>query len=897
MSADLGLYIEANFTTFENNIVSNTTGVYCGASIYSNNCTIVNNTFINNAGAGLGIEYGYYAPANNTIAMNDFISNGYCGIEFYDAGENNKIYLNNFIGNAIVATTTETTAPTNTYWNATEPIDYTYNGATYTGYLGNFYDDYTGSDVSPVDGIGDTPYTVPDSLGTDYAPLMAGYENNGPQPPVADFSCDVYSGEAPLKVYFTDLSTDAESWSWDFDGDGSVDSTEQNPWHVYDTAGSYTVTLTVGNSEGTDSVTMTDCINVGEPVEGGWSSFQKDTYNTGVTSEAGPITAPDMNLSWDCLVHPGSMAGIDVEPLVVNDSVFVYAYANALASYNRTTGELNWKSYPPGGAFIFQLSTPAYGDGKIFAASSTGKVFAYDAWTGELLWEDMVPTLNPVPETIYSQLNTPILYDNGRIYFGEWGGADETPSKRYYCYTEDGERVWQWNATTGGSYYWSGATVIGDYLIFGEMGDGSSWTGSGSGAPCNVTSLYKHNGTLVDEITIDGASWIASSIAYCEDNNRIYFTTKAGQCVSIEMNPDGTFNDSSMVMCDFGVKSSCTPAVYNGRLYIGTGQFGTGSRLLLCLNSTDLSEIWNFTANGDIEASVVISTAYDDGDGEVYLYFTTNCDDGTAYCLKDNATNTQAPTPEWTFTPESSKVQYILQGVALADGWVYFGNDAGYLFGLTEGSVEPETPTLSFDSAFTSVIEGQETEIQIVADSFPEGLSGYNLTVTVDDPAIADITGISYPSWVTVTENSSLPGSSVYLAALDGEEVTQQGAEDVVLATLTVSGKDMGLANLSLAVTRLDDDSGYHIESELASGEVEVTLFTLPDQDNSPLDLDGDGLYEDLTGNGEFTFVDIVVYFHNIEWIAENLPTEYFDFNGNGRTDYDDIVDMFRMLN
>jgi PKD repeat protein len=117
-----------------------------------------------------------------------------------------------------------------------------------------------------------------------------------------------------------------------------------------------------------------------------------------------------------------------------------------------------------------------------------------------------------------------------------------------------------------------------------------------------------------------------------------------------------------------------------------------------------------------------------------------------------------------------------------------------------------------------------------------------------------------------------------------------------VLSTLTVSGKDMGSTNLSIGINRLDDDEGYHIEPTPATGEVKVILFTLPDQETSPRDLDGDGLYEDLTGNGEFSFVDVVAYFHNIDWINENLPTEYFDFNRNGRIDFDDIVDMFQML-
>ena len=74
----------------------------------------------------------------------------------------------------------------------------------------------------------------------------------GGTPPTADFSwaCD------GLSCQFTDASSDdgtLTGWLWRF-GDGSS-STERNPAHAYDAAGSYSVTLTVTDNEGASDIT------------------------------------------------------------------------------------------------------------------------------------------------------------------------------------------------------------------------------------------------------------------------------------------------------------------------------------------------------------------------------------------------------------------------------------------------------------------------------------------------------------------------------------------------------------------------------------------------------------------------------------------------------------------
>ncbi|HWQ67905.1 MAG TPA: PKD domain-containing protein [Methanospirillum sp.] len=75
------------------------------------------------------------------------------------------------------------------------------------------------------------------------------FQNSPLMPPItlsmmADYKVSIASGPAPLTVQFTDLSTgDPANWSWSF-GDGTVDTT-QNPTHVYEKPGSYSVSLTI----------------------------------------------------------------------------------------------------------------------------------------------------------------------------------------------------------------------------------------------------------------------------------------------------------------------------------------------------------------------------------------------------------------------------------------------------------------------------------------------------------------------------------------------------------------------------------------------------------------------------------------------------------------------------
>jgi PKD repeat protein len=112
-----------------------------------------------------------------------------------------------------------------------------------------------------------------------------------PAAPVASFTASPTSGPAPLAVQFTDTSTGSPtSWTWNF-GDGTS-STSQHPSHTYTAAGTYTVSLTVANAIGSDTVTKSGLISASP----GSIGFQD--MSTQGTGGAATGEKPESKLWW-----------------------------------------------------------------------------------------------------------------------------------------------------------------------------------------------------------------------------------------------------------------------------------------------------------------------------------------------------------------------------------------------------------------------------------------------------------------------------------------------------------------------------------------------------------------------------------------------------------------------
>jgi len=108
-------------------------------------------------------------------------------------------------------------------------------------------------------GFYDIRLTVTNSLGSDNETKLL-YISAMPLP-VANFTANPTTGVRPLTVTFTDSTTNNPNlWNWSF-GDGNY-SGIQNPVYIYNTPGTYTVTLIATNIAGSNTMTRTNYINV-----------------------------------------------------------------------------------------------------------------------------------------------------------------------------------------------------------------------------------------------------------------------------------------------------------------------------------------------------------------------------------------------------------------------------------------------------------------------------------------------------------------------------------------------------------------------------------------------------------------------------------------------------------
>lgn len=222
--------------------------------------------------------------------------------------------------------------------------------------------------------------------------IAVGPEAN--QPPVADFSFSPTSPSIGEVVEFDGtLSSDPDgsiqTWEWDF-GDGTA-ATGPTPLKDYDSAGDFTVTLTVTDDDGaTDSISTTVTVSSSDAPTADFTFTPSDPLVDEVIEFDGTVSSdPDgsiVSYAWDfgdgttatgaTPVHSYGSAGDFTVMLTVTDDAGLTDTVSATVTVSTETND------PPVSEFTFSPSDPNVGDtvqfDGTFSDDPDGSIVAYD---------------------------------------------------------------------------------------------------------------------------------------------------------------------------------------------------------------------------------------------------------------------------------------------------------------------------------------------------------------------------------------------------------------------------------------------------------------------------------------------------------------------------------------
>lgn len=144
-------------------------------------------------------------------------------------------------------------------------VSFTNSSSNAVSYIWDFGDGVGSTQAQPqhtysADGVYTVKLTAINACGSSVITQQVAIATFAPQ---ALFSASPTSGCGPLTVEFTNLSSDnSETFEWSFPGGNPATSTEASPVVVYNQAGTYNVTLTAFNVNGSDVFTSTGLITV-----------------------------------------------------------------------------------------------------------------------------------------------------------------------------------------------------------------------------------------------------------------------------------------------------------------------------------------------------------------------------------------------------------------------------------------------------------------------------------------------------------------------------------------------------------------------------------------------------------------------------------------------------------
>lgn len=366
------------------------------------------------------------------------------------------------------------------------------------------------------------------------------------------------------------------------------------------------------------------------------------------------------------------------------------------------------------GGITSYFSRPVYADGLIISANDDGSVYAFSAKTLECVWKTSALEA-PAAGGRY-QANSTMTVANGCVYaeFVTGAGASGTATGGAMLCIDiaTGKVVWsevttKTGSSTGEGYYWAGAAASGSDLVIGDESGCVKLIDGKSGKVKSTVSLSGNpvRATIVSAGT-EGGNPVFLAIG--RQPATLYKIVREGDALRLAGS------------CEFAKVSTSTPAVANGKVYVGGSDASyNGQFTVIDLASMEVEKTLDMGKKAEVKASPIASVQGSD----VYVYFTCNKTPGAVYCFNQSTGEVAE-----IYTPSGSNAGYCTASViADARGNLYYTNDSGALFALKAALGY----TVTFDTCGGSTV--------------PSAMTAQNKTMAA--PADPERSGYTFAGW------------------------------------------------------------------------------------------------------------------------------------------------------
>lgn len=639
--------------------------------------------------------------------------------------------------------------------------------------------------------------------------------------------------------------------------------------------------------------------NLDRSITAEWGNFRNGDNNLGITNAKTPYAPEDTELLW-AVKHGTGWAAAPGSPIMVDGDIYTYS-GSTIRRLNSMTGEVVTE-----GTMVdkssYSIVPMTYGDGMVFVGLSGGKIQAFNAKTLESLWV--------YTDELGGQPNCPITYKDGYIYAGFWNSEDRNAN--FACINTVDEdhastteaKYASWTYTRQGGFYWAGAYVTDKLAIVGTDDGAGGYDTNGAA----LLVFDRYTGEKLD--THEGIRGdLRSNVSHDPESDRVFFTTKGGILGNAQIDWDtGKILDYKEVVIkdaqgNANAMSTCTPSVYNGRIYIGvagTSQFGANSGHGIAVYNLNgdgsMTQAYVYAIVGYPQTSAMVSTAYSAEDGSVYIYLPYNYTPGGVSVLKDKPGQTAPVTTTGSgysevFTPASPLAQYcICSTIADQYGTIYYKNDSCYMMAITSKIesleitqyptiTENEDGSITVDGlkAVTKLKNGEERDVSnYVSVVKNEETGGYTVSYTYGfDNANYGLKTLSAEisdHTVTIPENAGYTVTGEKTVK-DGEDytftVTVTEGYDAANMVVKVNGEEVTAVDGIYTVEKVSANLTITVEGVTEKPAVWTASFDIPEDEKANIAIGG----EDDWFNDRITFgTDKDTKFESVEILIRFNP-------------------------